>query len=145
MRHRSLSTADVSDDRLATIASSFATILKALGEDPTREGLAATPMRAAKALAYLTKGYETDLTDIVNGAIFEERFNEMVIVKDIDIFSLCEHHLVPFTGKIHIGYIPRGKVLGSAAAAAPAHTSAHSAPPVSVAHVAADPLLCWPR
>ena len=113
-RERSLSTADVGDDRLTTIAASFATILRALGEDPTREGLAATPMRAAKALAYFTKGYETDLVDIVNGAIFEERFNEMVIVRDIDIFSLCEHHLVPFTGKLHIGYIPRGKVLGSA-------------------------------
>ena len=112
-RHRSLSTADMSDDRLHVIAQSFSLILQALGEDPFRAGLAATPMRAAKALAYFTKGYETDLHSIVNGAIFAENFNEMVIVKDIHIFSLCEHHLVPFTGKIHIGYIPRGKVLGS--------------------------------
>ena len=111
-RERTLSTADVSDDRLHVIAQSFSLILQALGEDPSRAGLAATPMRAAKALAYFTKGYETDLHSIVNGAIFAENFNEMVIVKDIHIFSLCEHHLVPFMGKIHIGYIPRGKVLG---------------------------------
>ena len=102
----------MSDDRLHVIARSFSLILQALGEDPYRDGLTATPMRAAKALAYFTKGYETDIHSIVNGAIFQENCNEMVIVKDIHIFSLCEHHLVPFTGKIHIGYIPRGKVLG---------------------------------
>ena len=113
-RSRSLSTADVGDSRLHLIADSFSTILSALGEDPRRPGLAATPMRAAKALAFFTKGYETDLLDIVNGAVFEEACNDMVIVKDIHVFSLCEHHLVPFTGRIHIGYIPRGKVIGSA-------------------------------
>jgi len=111
-RNRSLSVADVGDVDLDRIAAAFTTILSALGEDADRPGLAATPMRAAKALAYFTKGYETDLEEIVNSAIFSENCNEMVIVKDIDIYSLCEHHLVPFIGKVHIGYIPRGKVLG---------------------------------
>jgi GTP cyclohydrolase I len=95
-------------------------------------------MRAAKALAYFTKGYETDLTDIVNGAIFEEKFNEMVIVKDIDIFSLCEHHLVPFTGKIHIGYIPRGKVLGSVHHSRPQQPHATRHTPHATRHTAAQ-------
>lgn len=111
-RTRALSTALTGDERLESMAASYRTILINLGEDPDRAGLAATPMRAAKALAFFTKGYETDLLSIVNNAIFAENCNEMVVVKDIDIFSLCEHHLVPFTGKIHIGYIPRGKVLG---------------------------------
>lgn len=94
------------------MASAYSTLLECIGEDPTRHGLQSTPMRAAKALAYFTKGYETDLTEIVNEAIFAEECNEMVLVRDIDIYSLCEHHLVPFTGKVHIGYVPNGRVLG---------------------------------
>jgi len=111
-RSRSLSTADDSDASLSAIAAAVEVILRCIGEDPTRAGLVATPMRFAKALAYFTKGYESSLPDIVNGAIFAEECNEMVVVKDIDVFSLCEHHLVPFSGVVHIGYIPRGRVIG---------------------------------
>lgn len=101
------------------IAKNIKEVLSALGEDPEREGLRKTPERYAKALQYFTKGYNDQIegyslltVDIVNGAVFCENHNEMVIVKDIDIFSLCEHHLVPFHGKVHIGYIPRCNVLG---------------------------------
>jgi len=111
-RSRVLSTADDSDSQIKIIGNAYRTIIEALGEDPNRPGLLLTPMRAAKALAHFTKGYETNLTDIVNNAIFDEDCSEMVIVRDISIHSLCEHHLVPFNGLIHIGYIPRGKVLG---------------------------------
>jgi len=99
-------------ENLNRMAGAYRTLLECIGEDPQRHGLQATPMRAAKALAYFTKGYETDLNEIVNGAIFAEDCSEMVVVRDIEICSLCEHHLVPFIGKIHIGYIPNGKVLG---------------------------------
>jgi len=87
-------------------------ILTALGEDVSREGLKKTPARMADAMLYLTKGYETKLEDVVNDAVFNEDTDEMVVVRDIDIFSMCEHHLVPFFGKVHIGYIPKKKVLG---------------------------------
>jgi GTP cyclohydrolase I len=100
------------DSSIIEISSAFRTILRHLGEDINRPGLLATPLRAAKALAYFTRGYEVDLNSIINNAIFEEDCNEMVIVRDIDLYSLCEHHLVPFTGVIHMGYIPNGKVLG---------------------------------
>ncbi len=82
------------------------------GEDPNRQGLLATPERVEKAMAQLTKGYEEDPTEILRGALFDEDYDEMVIVKDIEMFSLCEHHMLPFFGKVHVAYIPKGKVIG---------------------------------
>ena len=87
-------------------------ILVRLGEDPQREGLVKTPERFAKAFQYLTKGYNEDPAEVLNGALFTVDYDEMVIVKDIEMFSLCEHHMLPFFGKVHIAYIPKGKVLG---------------------------------
>ncbi len=92
--------------------SSYRDILLALGEDPERPGLKDTPARAAKAMRYLTKGYSEGLEDIVNQAIFPSQNDEMVLVKDIEFYSLCEHHLLPFLGKAHVAYLPSGKVLG---------------------------------
>ncbi|MCC5792451.1 MAG: GTP cyclohydrolase I FolE [Legionellaceae bacterium] len=87
-------------------------ILTAIGEDVNRDGLRDTPKRAAGALQYLTKGYRENIDDIINNALFETDMSEMVIVKDIEMYSLCEHHLLPFLGKCHVGYLPAGKVLG---------------------------------
>ncbi|RKF64863.1 GTP cyclohydrolase 1 [Erysiphe neolycopersici] len=99
-------------NRLEKIANAVRTIIECLGEDPDREGLLQTPERYAKAMLYFTQGYQENVKDIVNDAIFHEGHNELVIVKDIEIFSLCEHHMVPFTGKMHIGYIPNKDVIG---------------------------------
>ncbi|HZI83787.1 MAG TPA: GTP cyclohydrolase I FolE [Casimicrobiaceae bacterium] len=87
-------------------------ILIELGEDPTREGLARTPRRVAEALRFLTSGYKTDARKLINGAIFTQRTNSMVICKNIEVYSLCEHHMLPFFGRCHIGYIPSGRVFG---------------------------------
>jgi GTP cyclohydrolase I len=87
-------------------------ILKELGEDVTRDGLLETPARAASSMRYLTKGYTENLEDILNNALFDSEMSEMVIVKDIEMYSMCEHHLLPFLGKCHVGYLPNGKVIG---------------------------------
>ena len=87
-------------------------LLAELGEDPTREGLVDTPKRVAKSLAFLTSGYAADVDTVLNGALFTVDYSEMVIVKDIDFYSLCEHHLLPFFGKCHVAYVPRGQVIG---------------------------------
>ncbi len=87
-------------------------ILKKLGENPDREGLVKTPERAAKAMQFLTQGYEQDPKAILTGAMFKEEYNEMVLVKDIEVYSLCEHHILPFFGKAHIAYIPNGYIVG---------------------------------
>src|SRR5512134_2014963 len=94
------------------IAARMEEILRELGEDPGRDGLLKTPDRVEKALRYLTSGYAKDIHEVVNGALFTVKYDEMVIVKDIEFFSLCEHHLLPFFGKMHVAYLPKNKVLG---------------------------------
>lgn len=105
-------TAEAESEALAPMSDAVRTLLRGIGEDPGREGLERTPLRAAKALQFLTQGYEQSLTALLNGAIFDVGHDEMVIVRDIDIFSLCEHHMLPFIGRAHIGYLPDRKVLG---------------------------------
>lgn len=87
-------------------------LLSLLGEDPNREGLLKTPLRVAHSLTYLTQGYSQDIDEVLNGAIFNEAYDEMVVVRDINVFSLCEHHLLPFYGRAHVAYIPNGKIIG---------------------------------
>ena len=102
------------DEGLAEFSTQemYREILGRLGEDPTRDGLQATPSRVEKSMAYLTKGYAEDPTKILRGALFDVDYDEMVIVKDMEMFSLCEHHMLPFFGKVHVAYIPNGKVIG---------------------------------
>lgn len=88
------------------------TIIKEIGENPEREGLLKTPKRVAKAYEYLTSGYNKDISKVLNGAIFTEDYDEMVLVRNIDFYSMCEHHMLPFFGKVHIAYIPDGKIVG---------------------------------
>ncbi len=95
-----------------SIASLMKKMLVRIGEDPSREGLVRTPDRAEKAFRFLTSGYETDIASIVNGALFSEKCDEMVVVKDIEFFSMCEHHLLPFFGKMHVAYLPKDKIIG---------------------------------
>ncbi|XP_064402837.1 GTP cyclohydrolase 1-like [Halichondria panicea] len=118
---RGLNTKDWRDDEerskaegvLSNLSTAFSSIIDNLGDPrPQREGLSKTPQRAAKALLYFTKGYEEDLSGVVQEGVFDENHDEMVVVKDIELFSLCEHHLVPFYGTAHVGYLPNGKVLG---------------------------------
>jgi GTP cyclohydrolase IA len=87
-------------------------LLKEIGEDPGREGLLKTPERVASAYEFLTRGYHLDIKDVLNEAIFTEKYDEMVIVKNIDFYSMCEHHMLPFYGKVHVAYIPNGKIIG---------------------------------
>ena len=94
------------------LAGLFTKILESLGEDPSRQGLVKTPHRAAKAMQFLTSGYHQNIDDLLNGAIFDEDYDEMVIVKEIEFYSLCEHHILPFWGKCHVGYLPRNRIIG---------------------------------
>ena len=98
--------------RSGGIASRMKDVLGMLGEDATREGLASTPERYEKAIRYLTSGYHTSVEEVVNGALFTVKLDEMVVVKDIEFFSLCEHHLLPFLGKMHVAYLPKDRVIG---------------------------------
>jgi GTP cyclohydrolase I len=95
-----------------TIEDNVRQILSHIGEDPTREGLVKTPYRVARAYEYLTKGYDQDPKEVINKAMFTEDYEEMVLVKDIDFFSLCEHHLLPFSGRAHVAYIPKHRIVG---------------------------------
>jgi len=99
-------------EKVNRIAGHYGDILEALGENPSRDGLRKTPERVAKALQYLTHGYDLDASQILRGAMFEEDYSQMVVVKDIEVFSLCEHHLLPFFGKAHVAYIPNGHIVG---------------------------------
>ena len=106
----------IEDDKngfdLPAISNSISQILQAIGEDPTREGLVRTPDRVARAYQEILGGYHVDPVNLVNGALFNVNYDEMVIVKDIEFYSLCEHHLLPFFGKAHVAYVPKGKVIG---------------------------------
>ena len=103
---------DGQSQRRAALEGIVEQLLGAIGEDPKREGLLKTPHRVAKAYEFMTKGYAEDIDKVLNGAIFNEKYSEMVIVKDIDFYSMCEHHLLPFFGKAHVAYIPSGKIVG---------------------------------
>ncbi len=104
--------AKVKDILLPATEKTVRELLKNIGEDPEREGLRATPKRVAKSFEFLTSGYHKDIEKTLNGAIFEEKYDEMVVVKEIDFYSMCEHHLLPFFGRIHVAYIPNGKIVG---------------------------------
>lgn len=110
MAYKKTETFDISATE--QIARHVEAILALLGEDPEREGLVKTPERVAKALQFITKGYQEDGVEIIRGAIFDEEYQQMVLVKDIDLYSTCEHHMMPFVGKCHIAYIPNGKITG---------------------------------
>ena len=99
-------------EQMERMTDAVRTLLEGVGEDPEREGLLKTPQRVAKAMQFLTSGYNQSLEDIINGAIFDEGHDEMVLVRDINLFSLCEHHMLPFMGKAHVAYIPNQKVVG---------------------------------
>jgi GTP cyclohydrolase IA len=101
-----------SDEQISELTLLYKKVLKLLGEDPGREGLLATPKRVAKAMTYLTKGYKQSPADVLKSAIFHVDYDEIVLVKNIDVFSLCEHHLLPIIGKAHVAYLPAGKIVG---------------------------------
>jgi len=103
---------EYNDEITSRLAEHYEDVLKNIGEDPNREGLLKTPERVAKAIQFLTHGYHLNPDDIMNQAIFNEEYSEMVIVKDIEVYSMCEHHMLPFFGKAHVAYIPDGKIVG---------------------------------
>ena len=100
------------EEKIAALKEHYAAILSLLGEDPGREGLLKTPERVAKAMTFLTKGYAEDPAEIIRSAIFREEYKQMVLVKDIELYSMCEHHMLPFYGKVHVAYIPDGYITG---------------------------------
>ena len=102
----------MTEDKMRNIESLTKSLLKELGEDPKREGLIKTPLRVAKAWEYLSQGYNQNIEKLINNAIFSENYDQMVVVKDIEFYSMCEHHLLPFFGHAHIAYIPNGKIIG---------------------------------
>lgn len=112
IEERVLAQAGESDAELKETSGLIKTLLGQLGEDPEREGLIRTPQRVAVALDFLTSGYQMDIETVLNGALFAEEYDEMVVVRDIDFYSLCEHHMLPFFGKAHIAYIPNGTIVG---------------------------------
>ena len=102
----------LSEENLDKLSRAYQELLEAIGEDPDRQGLRRTPIRAARALEFLTQGYRQNLGEIINGAIFDSEASEIILVKDIELYSMCEHHLLPFIGRAHVAYIPNGKVIG---------------------------------
>jgi GTP cyclohydrolase I len=104
--------AKIDNRKLEVLEDAYRTLLEAIGEDPDRQGLSRTPIRAARALEFLTQGYRQNLDQIVNDAVFDSAASEIILVKDIELYSLCEHHLLPFIGRAHVAYIPNGKVIG---------------------------------
>lgn len=102
----------ISLEKDSALIENLQDLLRATGEDPSREGLVRTPERYLKAFSFLTRGYNQSISEIINGALFEVAYQDMVIVKNIEFYSLCEHHLVPFFGKCHVGYLPQGRVIG---------------------------------
>ena len=104
--------AKIDNRKLELLEDAYRNLLEAIGEDVDREGLRRTPVRAARALEFLTQGYRQDLDEIINGAVFESGASEIILVKDIELYSLCEHHLLPFIGRAHVAYLPNGKVIG---------------------------------
>lgn len=103
---------DYNEETIDTLSNHYKSVIENLGEDPSREGLQKTPERVAKAMQYLTHGYELNPAEIIKSAMFTEDHNQMVIVKDIEVYSMCEHHMLPFFGKAHVAYIPNGKIVG---------------------------------
>jgi GTP cyclohydrolase I len=112
VRYSLRSDGKIDNQRIEVLEEAYRNLLEAIGEDPDRQGLQRTPVRAARALEFLTQGYRQNLDDIVNDAIFDSEASEIILVKDIELYSLCEHHLLPFIGRAHVAYIPNGKVIG---------------------------------
>ena len=130
------------EEKIERLKGHYAEILSLLGEDPTREGLLKTPERVAKAMLTLTRGYEMDPKEVLNAAKFKEPYSQMVIVKDIDFFSMCEHHMLPFYGKAHVAYIPNGYITGLSKIARVVGAGAHDLTDKGVHSGDSEPVGC---